>query len=146
MLEFRGVNTYYGELHVLKDVNYEINEGEIVCLLGGNASGKSTTMKAVLGIVRAKSGDILYEGKPINRLPTAERVHRGIAPVPEARRLFPRMTVFLIEHKLNVVNDLADKIIVLDHGEKIAEGSAEQVHSNPQVLEAYLGRKAAHHA
>jgi branched-chain amino acid transport system ATP-binding protein len=93
MLEFRGVNTYYGELHVLKDVNYEINEGEIVCLLGGNASGKSTTMKAVLGIVRPKSGDVLYEGQPINRLPTAERVHRGIAPVPEARRLFPRMTV-----------------------------------------------------
>src|SRR5499433_1410032 len=56
------------------------------------------------------------------------------------------MTVFLIEHKLNVVNDLADKIIVLDHGEKIAEGSAEEVHSNPHVLEAYLGRKAAHHA
>jgi ABC-type branched-subunit amino acid transport system ATPase component/ABC-type branched-subunit amino acid transport system permease subunit len=56
------------------------------------------------------------------------------------------MTVFLIEHKLNVVNDLADKIIVLDHGEKIAEGTAEQVHSNPEVLEAYLGRKAAHHA
>jgi branched-chain amino acid transport system permease protein len=56
------------------------------------------------------------------------------------------LTIFLIEHKLNVVNDLADKIIVLDHGEKIAEGSAEQVHSNPLVLEAYLGRKAAHHA
>ena len=54
------------------------------------------------------------------------------------------LTIFLIEHKLNVVNDLADKIIVLDHGEKIAEGSAEQVHSNPQVLEAYLGRKAVH--
>jgi len=54
------------------------------------------------------------------------------------------LTVFLIEHKLNVVNDIADKIIVLDHGEKIAEGTAEQVHSNPQVLEAYLGRKAAH--
>jgi branched-chain amino acid transport system permease protein len=54
------------------------------------------------------------------------------------------LTVFLIEHKLNVVNDIADKIIVLDHGEKIAEGTAEQVHGNPQVLEAYLGRKAAH--
>jgi len=54
------------------------------------------------------------------------------------------LTILLIEHKLNVVNDIADKIIVLDHGEKIAEGSAEQVHSNPQVLEAYLGRKAAH--
>ena len=93
MLEFKGVNTYYGELHVLKNVNYEIKQGEIVCLLGGNASGKSTTMKAVLGIVRAKTGEILYEGQPINNLPTAERVQRGIAPVPEARRLFPRMTV-----------------------------------------------------
>ena len=93
MLEFRNVNTYYGELHVLKDVNYEIKQGEIVCLLGGNASGKSTTMKAALGIVRPKSGDILFEGKQINTLPTATRVRMGIAPVPEARRLFPRMTV-----------------------------------------------------
>jgi branched-chain amino acid transport system ATP-binding protein len=93
MLEFRGVNTYYGELHVLKDVNYEIKKGEIVCLLGGNASGKSTTMKAALGIVQPKSGDILYEGQQINTLPTAARVRLGIAPVPEARRLFPRMTV-----------------------------------------------------
>jgi ABC-type branched-chain amino acid transport systems, ATPase component len=71
MLEFRGVNTYYGELHVLKDVNYKIDKGEIVCLLGGNASGKSTTMKAVLGIVRPKTGDIFYEGQQINTLPTA---------------------------------------------------------------------------
>jgi branched-chain amino acid transport system ATP-binding protein len=93
MLEFHGVNTYYGELHVLKNVDYEIKQGEIVCLLGGNASGKSTTMKAVLGIVRPKTGEIRYDGKPINGLPTAERVRRGIAPVPEARRLFPRMTV-----------------------------------------------------
>jgi len=93
MLEFRNVNTYYGELHVLKDVNYEIKQGEICCLLGGNASGKSTTMKAALGIVRPKSGEILYDGQRINTLPTATRVRMGIAPVPEARRLFPRMTV-----------------------------------------------------
>ena len=93
MLEFRGVNTYYGELHVLKDVNYEIQQGEIVCLLGGNACGKSTTMKTVLGVVIPKSGDVLFEGQRINTLPTAARVRLGIAPVPEARRLFPRMTV-----------------------------------------------------
>lgn len=93
MLEFRGVNTFYGELHVLKDVNYDIKQGEIVCLLGGNASGKSTTMKAVLGIVPPKTGDIVFEGQIINKLPTAARVKLGIAPVPEARRLFPRMTV-----------------------------------------------------
>ncbi len=81
LLEFNDVNTYYGELHVLKGVNYRVGDGEIVCLLGGNASGKSTTMKTILG------------GSTINDLPTAERVKRGIAPVPESRRLFPRMTV-----------------------------------------------------
>jgi branched-chain amino acid transport system ATP-binding protein len=94
LLEFRDVDTYYGELHVLKRVNYEIREGEIVCLLGGNASGKSTTMKTVLGLVRPARGTVWYRGEPINHLSTAERVRRGIAPVPEARRLFPRMTVY----------------------------------------------------
>jgi branched-chain amino acid transport system ATP-binding protein len=93
LLEFTDVNTFYDELHVLKGVNYRVGDGEIVCLLGGNASGKSTTMKTVLGIVRPKSGVVSYGGTTINDLPTAERVRRGIAPVPEARRLFPRMTV-----------------------------------------------------
>ena len=93
LLEFTDVNTYYGELHVLKGVNYRVGVGEIVCLLGGNASGKSTTMKTILGIVTPKNGAITYAGARINELPTAERVKRGIAPVPEARRLFPRMTV-----------------------------------------------------
>jgi branched-chain amino acid transport system ATP-binding protein len=94
LLEFKDVDTYYGELHALKRVNYEIGVGEIVCLLGGNASGKSTTMKTVLGLVRPTRGTVIYRGEQISRLSTAERVRRGIAPVPEARRLFPRMTVF----------------------------------------------------
>ena len=93
LLEFKDVNTYYGELHVLKSVDYRVGSGEIVCLLGGNASGKSTTMKTILGLVTPKSGAVTYAGARINELPTAERVKRGIAPVPEARRLFPRMTV-----------------------------------------------------
>jgi branched-chain amino acid transport system ATP-binding protein len=93
LLEFNAVNTYYGELHVLKDVNYRVGEGEIVCLLGGNASGKSTTMKTIFGIVKPRTGTVRYAGETITTMPTAERVKRGIAPVPEARRLFPRMTV-----------------------------------------------------
>ena len=94
ILQFRGVNTHYGDLHVLKDVNYTIAPGEIVSLLGGNACGKSTTMKTIMGLVRPTIGSVLFEGQPIERLSTHARVARGIAPVLEARRLFPRMTVF----------------------------------------------------
>jgi branched-chain amino acid transport system ATP-binding protein len=94
MLEFRNVNTYYGDLHVLKNVNYNLGAGEIICLLGGNACGKSTTMKTIMGIVRPTSGEVIFEGQRIEKLSTAERVRRGIAPVLEARRLFPRMTVY----------------------------------------------------
>jgi branched-chain amino acid transport system ATP-binding protein len=94
LLEFKDVNTHYGDLHVLKQVNYAIEKGEIIALLGGNACGKSTTMKTIMGVVRPTSGQVLFDGEPIQKLPTADRVRRGIAPVLEARRLFPRMTVF----------------------------------------------------
>ncbi len=93
LLEFRGVNTHYGRIPVLKDVNYKVQPGEIVCLLGGNASGKSTTMKTILGIVKPTTGEVIFEGKVINNLRTAERIKLGIATVPENRRLFPHLTV-----------------------------------------------------
>ncbi len=94
LLEFKAVNTHYGDLHVLKNVNYTIGNGEIVSLLGGNACGKSTTMKTIMGIVRPTTGSVTFDGQEIQRLSTSERVRRGIAPVLEARRLFPRMTVY----------------------------------------------------
>ena len=94
LLEFRNVDTHYGDLHVLKQVNYTIGQGEIVSLLGGNACGKSTTMKTIMGVVRPTRGEVIFDGQPIHHLSTAERVRRGIAPVLEARRLFSRMTVF----------------------------------------------------
>lgn len=93
LLEFRDVDTHYGDLHVLKRVNYAIAAGEIVALLGGNASGKSTTMKTIMGAVRPTRGAVRFDGRDITRLPTAARVRLGIAPVLEGRRLFPRMTV-----------------------------------------------------
>ena len=94
MLAFQSVDTYYGDLHVLKGVDYRIEAGEIVSLLGGNASGKSTTMKAIMGVVTPARGDIVFEGASLLGVSVAERVRRGIAPVLEARRLFPRMTVY----------------------------------------------------
>src|SRR5712691_84145 len=91
LLEFTGVDTHYGDLHVLKSVDYRIDEGEIVCLLGGNASGKSTTMKTIMGVVVPTKGEIRFDGTSLAGVSVAERVRRGIAPVLEARRLFPRV-------------------------------------------------------
>jgi branched-chain amino acid transport system ATP-binding protein len=92
-LKVEDVHTYYGPIHVLKGVNYDLYKGEIVCLLGGNASGKSTTMKTVLGLVKPTLGQVIFDGERIDRLDTSEIIQRGIAVVPEARRIFPRMTV-----------------------------------------------------
>jgi len=94
LLRLSGINTYYGPIHILQDVNLEIAPGELVCLLGGNASGKSTTLKTILGIVRPRTGSVEFAGEPVTGWPTAHRIKRGIAIVPENRRLFGPMTVF----------------------------------------------------
>lgn len=93
VLEFRDVNTHYGPVHVLRDVNIQVNPGEIVCLLGGNASGKTTTLKTVLGMVVPSTGDVLLDGEVASDWSTSQRVERGVSMVPENRRLFKRMTV-----------------------------------------------------
>jgi branched-chain amino acid transport system ATP-binding protein len=93
ILEFRGVNTHYGAVHILKDVDLAIYPGELVCLLGGNASGKSTTLKTLLGMVKPTAGEVVLDGEVVNDRPTSYRVERGITMVPENRRLFKRLTV-----------------------------------------------------
>ena len=93
MLKMTHVTTHYGPIKALNDVTIEVAENEIVCLLGGNASGKSTTMKTILGIVKTTSGQVEFMGKRIDGLPTYVIVRRGISPVPEARRIFARLSV-----------------------------------------------------
>jgi len=93
LLQLNGIIAYYGPIRALNGVSIAIDEGEIVCLLGGNASGKSTTMKTILGIVPATSGNVHFDGKRIDHLSTQAIVGQGISLVPEARRLFGRMTV-----------------------------------------------------
>jgi branched-chain amino acid transport system ATP-binding protein len=93
LLELEGVNTYYGQIHILQDSNIVVRDGELVCLLGGNASGKSTTLKTILGIVRPKTGRVVFGGEDVTTIPTAHRIKRGLAIVPENRRLFGPMTV-----------------------------------------------------
>lgn len=93
VLSFRGVNTHYGAVQILHDVDIDIYAGEMVCLLGGNASGKTTTLKTILGYVKPTSGTVLLDGEGVNEWTTADRVSRGVTMVPENRRLFKRMTV-----------------------------------------------------
>jgi branched-chain amino acid transport system ATP-binding protein len=93
LLKIDNVDTFYGPSQVHFGVSVAVPRGEIVCLLGGNASGKSTTMKVILGLHKPRSGDVLFEGQSLKGLTTAQIIRRGIASVPEARRLFGDMTV-----------------------------------------------------
>jgi branched-chain amino acid transport system ATP-binding protein len=93
LLELDQVDTYYGEILILKGVALEVGEGELVCLLGGNASGKSTTLKTIIGIVRPRRGSVVYDGEDVSERSTSYRIGKGMAIVPENRRLFAPMTV-----------------------------------------------------
>jgi branched-chain amino acid transport system ATP-binding protein len=92
LLQLQNINTYYGPIHILQDVGLHIYPGELVCLLGGNASGKSTTLKTILGLVRPASGVIEFRGEPVQEQPTSYRIARGMV-VPENRRIFGEMSV-----------------------------------------------------
>jgi branched-chain amino acid transport system ATP-binding protein len=93
LLRLDEVNTYYGQIHILQSVTLEVGPGELVCLLGGNASGKSTTLKTILGIVRPRTGRVLFSGEDVTARSTSYRIARGMAIVPENRRVFAPMTV-----------------------------------------------------
>jgi branched-chain amino acid transport system ATP-binding protein len=156
LLELRNVSTHYGLIAVLRDVNVEIRPGEIVSLLGGNASGKSTTLKTILGMVTPSQGEVVYRGEPISGLSTTEIVGRGITMVPENRRLFSGMTVrenlelgsYLRTDKAKVKEDmdrvmelfprirerLAQKAGTLSGGEQQMVAMSRALMADPRVL------------
>ena len=94
LLLLDNVDTYYGPIHILQGISLEVDEGELVCLLGGNASGKSTTLKTTLGTVRPRRGRVLFAGEDVTQRVTSYRIGKGMAIVPENRRLFAPMTVY----------------------------------------------------
>ena len=93
MLDVKDINVYYGAIHAVRNVNLTVNAGEIVSIIGANGAGKSTILKTLVGLLRSKTGDIVFEGQSIAKLSPAGIVQQGIALVPEGRRVFPRMSV-----------------------------------------------------
>ena len=114
MLELRNVNTYYGNIHALKNVSIDVGEGEIICLIGANGAGKSTTLMSICGVVPPKNGEIYFMGNPIQKMSGDKIVSLGIIQVPEGRRIFPNMSVlenlemgaYLRNDKENIKKDM----------------------------------------
>ena len=96
MLKVENINVYYGNIHAIKDISFEVNDGEIVALIGANGAGKSTSLKTVSGLLFSRTGSISFLGSPIDRVPAHKRVAMGLSQVPEGRRIFLQMTV--LEH------------------------------------------------
>lgn len=93
MLDVKNINVYYGAIHAVKDISFQVNEGEIVTLIGANGAGKTTTLQTVSGLLHTRTGSIEFLGQPIQNVPASKLVGRGLAQVPEGRRVFGQMTV-----------------------------------------------------
>ena len=139
LLSLDQVTTYYGQMRILEGISLDVGEGELVCLLGGNASGKSTTLKTALGLVRPRAGKVLLDEPAAGMNP---------AETHEMTELIGRLrdeggyTILVIEHDMHVVAGVSDRVVALDHGTKISEGPFQAVASDPRVIEAYLGLRA----
>jgi branched-chain amino acid transport system ATP-binding protein len=116
LLEVKNLNVHYGVIRAIKDISFEVNEGEIVTLIGANGAGKTTTMQSIMGLVKSSSGEIYYDGKRIEALPAHKIVKLGMTQVPEGRRVFSELTVyenllmgaFTRRNKDGIAKDLAE--------------------------------------
>ncbi|MBR0410127.1 MAG: ABC transporter ATP-binding protein [Eubacterium sp.] len=119
LLRVNDINVYYGAIHAIKGISFEVNEGEIVTLIGANGAGKSTSLNTVSGLLRSKTGSIEFEGKDISRIPAHKLVKMGLSQVPEGRRVFLQMTVQenlemgAYTARSNTVSDSLDKVYEL---------------------------------
>jgi len=156
ILELENVDTYYGSIQALYDITIEIYKGELVCLLGGNASGKSTVLKTILGVCRPKEGTVKLGGERIDGKPTKDIISKGVSIVPENRRIFPRLTVlenlemgaYLRTDRDQIKNDIEGMLglfprlkerlhqlgITLSGGEQQMLAVARALLSNPKIL------------
>ncbi len=93
MLELKNINAYYGESHILRNVSFGVEAGQVACLMGRNGVGKTTTLKVITGLLPARSGQMIFDGSDMTKLPTDRRARRGLALVPQGREIIPHLTV-----------------------------------------------------
>ena len=117
MLEVKGLQVYYGVIQALKDVSFEVNQGEVIALIGANGAGKTTTLHTVTGLLPAKHGSIIFEGVDITKMPAHKIVEMGIAHVPEGRRVFSQLSVY--ENLIMGAYTRKDKKEIADNLEKV---------------------------
>ena len=96
MLEVKNLEVYYGVIQAIKGISFEVNEGEVIALIGANGAGKTTTLQTITGMLQPKAGEIIFEGKDISKIPGHKIVSMGMAHVPEGRRVFAELSVFVI--------------------------------------------------
>lgn len=134
MLKLDNINLYYGVIHALKNISLEVEQGEIVTLIGANGAGKTSTLRAISGLEPIKSGNITFKGSPLNKVPSNKIVSLGLSHVPEGRRVFPELTVmenlelgaYLRKDKAGIKQDLEmvfSKFPRLKEREKQAAGT-----------------------
>ena len=142
MLEIEDLQVSYGGIQALKGISLQVEEGQIVTLIGANGAGKSTTLRAISGLERVKGGKILYQGVDITGKPSKYMVQNGLVMSTEGRRIFPDMTVLLIEQNANAALKIADRGYVLETGRITLEGTGAELLSNEAVRAAYLGKSS----
>ena len=119
LLEVNNLEVFYGVIRAIKGISFHVEEGELVTLIGANGAGKTTTMQSVMGLIHAKSGEIIYDGQKINNMPSHKIVHLGMTQVPEGRRIFSELTVY--ENLLMGAFIQKDKSVVRTDMEKVYE-------------------------
>ncbi len=154
LLELNGIDTYYGPIHILQGLNLQVGPGELVCLLGGNASGKSTTLKTVLGLVSPRNGSVEQQMVAMGRalmskpkLLLMDEPSMGLAPILVERSFEiikevheSGVAMLVVEQNANVSLSIADRGYVLSTGRLVLEGPAASLRENEDLRKAYLGR------
>ena len=158
ILKVEDINVYYGSIHAIKGISFEVQEGEVVTLIGANGAGKSTTLNAVSGLLRSKTGSISFLGESLAKVPSHKVVAKGLALVPEGRpsmglapilveQIFEIIqnlhkagtTILLVEQNAQAALSVADRGYVLETGKIVTTGTGAELLSSPAIKKAYLG-------